>query len=77
MITTKHLENNQISVAQSDVAVEDTPNECTEYDTKKSDGEAPVMLELLGMWSILYCHCSQFHSGPEWLHLIGSYLWVK
>ena len=25
----------------------------------------------------LHCHCSQVHSGPEWLHLIGSYLWVK
>ena len=28
------------------------PNECPAYDTKQSDGEAPVMLELLGMRSI-------------------------
>ena len=25
------------------------PNECPVYDTIQSDGEAPVMLELLGM----------------------------
>ena len=27
------------------------PNECPEYDTKQSDGEVPVMLELCGMWN--------------------------
>ena len=27
------------------------PNECPEYDTKQSDGEVPVILELWGMWS--------------------------
>ena len=26
-------------------------NKCPAYDTKQSDGEVPVMLELLGMWS--------------------------
>ena len=26
-------------------------NECPENDTKQSDGESPVMLELWGMWS--------------------------
>ena len=26
-------------------------NECPGYDTKQSDGEVPVMLELLGMWN--------------------------
>ena len=26
------------------------PNECPVYDTKQSDGEVPVMLELWGMW---------------------------
>ena len=25
--------------------------ECLGYDIKQSDGEAPVMLELLGMWN--------------------------
>ena len=29
------------------------PNECPGYDTKQSDGEVPVMLELWGMWSTL------------------------
>ena len=33
--------------------VRPTPNECPGYDTKLSDGEVPVMLELWGMWSIL------------------------
>ena len=32
--------------------VKTPPNECPEYDTKQSDGEAPVMVELLGMLSI-------------------------
>ena len=29
------------------------PNECPRYDTKQSNGEAPVMLELWGMWNTL------------------------
>ena len=28
-------------------------------------------------WAPLHCHCFQVHSGPEWSHLIGPYLWVK
>ena len=31
--------------------VRPTPNECPGYDTKQSDGEVPVMLELWGMRS--------------------------
>ena len=27
------------------------PNKFPEYDTKKSDGKVPVLLELWGMWS--------------------------
>ena len=49
-------------IAQSDGPVEYTdcfsaegvrppPNECPGYDTKQSDGEVPVMLELWGMLS--------------------------
>ena len=30
-----------------------SPNECSEYDTKQSDGEVPAMLELWGMQSAL------------------------
>ena len=26
------------------------PNKCPGYDSKQSDGKAPVMLELWGMW---------------------------
>ena len=29
----------------------DTPNECPTYDTKQSDSEVPVILELWGMWN--------------------------
>ena len=28
------------------------PNECPVYDTKRSAGELPVMLEFYGMWNI-------------------------
>ena len=28
---------------------QDSPNECPAYDTKQSDGEVPVILELWGM----------------------------
>ena len=44
----------------------DSSNECPEYDSKQSDDEAPIMLELWGMQSIHHCHCSQVHSGSEW-----------
>ena len=30
---------------------QDSPTDCPRYDTKQSDGEAPVMLELWGMRS--------------------------
>ena len=53
------------------------PNECPGYDTKQSDGEVPVMLELWECGISLHCHCSQVHSDPEWWHLKGTYLWVK
>ena len=29
----------------------DSPNVCPGYNRRQSDGEAPVMLELWGMWS--------------------------
>ena len=38
------------------------PNECLGYDTKQSDGEAPV-LELWGMWST--------SSLPFWLEVVA------
>ena len=44
----------KIILAQSTEAVEYTdypPNECPGYDTKQSDGELPVMVELWGMQS--------------------------
>ena len=36
---------------QLSVEGQDSPNECPVYDTKQSDGEAPVMQELWGMRS--------------------------
>ena len=42
------------------------PKKFPGYDTKQSDVEVPVMLELWGMQSTPFCHRSQVHSGPEW-----------
>ena len=43
-------------------------NKCPRYDTKQSDDEVPVMLELWGMWST-----SSFSSvpGPLWLAVLA------
>ena len=41
-------------------------NKCPRYDTKQSDDEAPVILELWGMRSISSLRSLQVHSGPEW-----------
>ncbi len=38
-------------IAQSARAVKHTDNEYPRYDTKQSDGEVPVILELWGMQS--------------------------
>ena len=38
-------------VAKYTAARQNSPNEYSGYDTKQSDGEAPVMLELWGMQS--------------------------
>ena len=45
---------------------EDLPNECSGYDTKLSDGKAPVMSELWQIQIPLHCNCSQAYSGLEW-----------
>ena len=42
-------------------------NECPGYDTKQSDGEFPVMLELLGMWSTPLLPSL---SGPLWPQVV-------
>ena len=41
------------------------PNECPGYDTKQSNAEVPVILELWGMRSTPFCHRTQVHSDPE------------
>ena len=56
---------------------QDSPNECPAYDTKQSDDEASVMLEHWEFGVPHFWYHSQVHSDPEWLHLKGSYLWVK
>ena len=43
------------------------PNECPGYDSKKSNGEVPVMLELWGMWSSPSLPSLQ---GPPWPEVV-------
>ena len=47
------------------ISVEGYPlfNECSGYDIKPSDGEAPVMLEIWEIWSTLSL---TLHLGPLW-----------
>ena len=52
-------------------------NECSVYDTKQSDGEAPIMLELWGMQSTPLLQLLPDPLFLEWYHLIVSYQWVK
>ena len=52
-------------------------NECPGYDTKQSNGEIPVMLELWGMWSTpsLPSLRGPFRTGmvtPDWVLSIGQ-----
>ena len=51
------------AVEYSDCISADSPNECPMYDSKQSDGKAPVMLELRGMRSTLLLLWLQ---GPLW-----------
>ena len=44
------------------------PNKCPRYDTKQFDGEVPVMLELLGMWSTLSLPSLP---GPLWPRVVA------
>ena len=43
-------------------------NECPRYDSKKSDGEALLMLKLGGMWSTLLLPSLP---GPLWLGVVA------
>ena len=45
------------------------PNKCPGYDTKQSDGEVPVMLELWGMWSTPSLPSLP---GPLWPGMVAS-----
>ena len=49
---------------------------CSRYETKQSDGEAPVMLELLGIWSIPSLPSL---SGPLWPSVVvpARAIWVE
>ena len=51
------------SVEYTDWSYPHTPDECCRYDTKQSDGEVSVMLELLGM---LCTPSSPWLPGPLW-----------
>ena len=76
MVLSLHVLKVSYIVANSVEVVENTDctsqNECSVYVTKQYDGEAPVILELWGIWVPLHCHRSKVYSDPEWLHLIGS-----
>ena len=43
------------------------PNKCPEYDTKQSDGEAPVILEL---WRMQSTPSLPLLPGPLWLGVV-------
>ena len=45
-----------------------TPHECLEYDSKQSDGEVPVMLELWQMWST---SSLPLLPGPLWPRMVA------
>ena len=45
-------------------------NECPGYDTKESDSEVPVNLELWGMWS---APSLPFLPGPHWPRVVAPY----
>ena len=47
----------------------DFSNECPVYDTKQFDGEAPVMLQLWGMWSTASLPSLP---GPFWPGVVAS-----
>ena len=44
------------------------PNECSGYDTKQSDGEAPVML---GLWGIQSTPSLPLFPGPLWPGMVA------
>ena len=46
---------------------QNSPNECPKFDTKQSDGEAPLMLELCGMWST---HLLPLLLRPLWTGMV-------
>ena len=51
--------------------------ECPGYETKQSDGEASVILQLWGMHSTPSLLSIPALLWPEWYHRIGFYLQVK
>ena len=55
-------------ITQSAGAVEYTNNENPGYDTKQSDGDVPVMLELWGIWSTLSL---LLLPGPLWPGIVA------
>ena len=48
-------------------------NKCPGYDSKQSDGGAPVMLELWACRVLLRCHHSQVHSDLERYQVLPLY----
>ena len=59
-------------LAQSSAEEQVSSDECPTYDTKQSDGESPVMLELWGMQSTPSVPSPQVHFGVVAPHIILS-----
>ena len=47
-----------------------SPNKCPGYDTKQSDSETPITLEL---WVMQHTHLLPSHPGPLWPGVEASY----
>ena len=58
LFSTIHL----LDQSNTPIASRQRGNECPGYDTKQSDGEAPVMLEL---WVMLWVICPALPSLPD------------
>ena len=82
VVTPLNKETNQINTGPSQPGLQNTPtvslqrsktppNECPDYDTKQSDGEALVMLKIWGVW--WSTPSLESLPGPLWPGVVASY----
>ena len=69
VLQVSHITNDTLFLRcwPSTVEGQDSPNKCPRYNTKSSNGEAPVMLELWVMWSTPSLPSLP---GPLWLGVV-------